>query len=391
MSKRAILIANSASMIDHFNRDNILILQEMGYEITIAANFREGNSSTSQKIADFSKELQERSIDMIDLPIPRNVFQLNKTFASIRTLKRYFKEHPCQIIHTQTPLGGVVGRLAAKKERKKGISKVIYFVHGFHFFKGSGLKSYVLYYNIEKFLARYTDCLITLNHEDYEAATTRFHLENVEYVPGIGIRTDAIHSMCIDRDAVRRKHNVPTDKAMILTVAELIPRKNISASLQAFAKANRKDAFFAICGKGELLKQLQKECETLGINDHVYFLGYCTDILDIYHASDLFLFTSFQEGLPVGVLQAMAAGLPIIASDIRGNRDLLAPTADCASANYLHKTDDIDAFAADLCSLLDDAQQAKKLGEVNYQNCKTYFDLEIVHKKMKNIYKKFDK
>ena len=219
---------------------------------------------------------------------------------------------------------------------------------------------------------------------------SRFHLEDVAYVPGIGIRTDEIHSMCIDRDAVRRKHKVPTDKAMILTVAELIPRKNISASLQAFAKANRTDAFFAICGKGELLNQLQEECETLGIRDRVYFLGYCTDILDIYHASDLFLFTSFQEGLPVAVLQAMAAGLPIIASDIRGNRDLLAPTADCASASYLHKTDVVDAFAADLCSLLDDTQQAKKLGEVNYKNCKTYFDLEIVHKKMKNIYKKYD-
>ena len=386
MKKHALLIANSASMIDHFNKDNIRILQNMGYTISVAANFQEGNSSTAERIRSFASELAAQDIEIIDLPIPRKVTEFNKTFKSIRILKRYMRSHPCQIVHTQTPFGGVVGRLAAKKFRRQDKTKVIYFVHGFHFFHGAGIKNYLLYYNVEKWLSHITDCLITLNQEDYLAAKQRFHHPNVHYVPGVGVDTDAIASLSVDKTDVCRRFGLPTDKKIILTVAELIPRKNVETAIRAFAKSDRDDAVLAICGKGALAESLAQLAQDLQIGDHVFFAGYHTDVLDLYRCADLFLFTSFQEGLSVAVMQAMAAGLPIIASDIRGDRDLLAAEPHTLSKHYLLPVKDVNAYAQKINKILDDPALAQSLGHENQSNCRKYFDISLVHKLMTKIY-----
>ena len=328
MEKHALLIANSASMIDHFNKDNIRILQDMGYTISVAANFQEGNSSTVERIHAFASELAAQDIEIIDLPIPRKITELGKAFKSIRILKRYMRNHPCQIVHTQTPFGGVVGRLAAKKFRKDG-TKVIYFVHGFHFFRGAGIKNYLLYYNVEKWLSHVTDCLITLNQEDYQAAKRRFHHPNVHYVPGVGVDTDTIASICVDKADVCRRFVLPSDKKIILTVAELIPRKNVETSIRAFAKSNRDDAILAICGKGVLEPSLKELAQKLQVGDRVFFAGYHTDVLP---------------------------------------------------------TKDADAYAAKINKILDDPALAQALGTENHANCKKYFDIALVHNLMTTIY-----
>ncbi len=390
MKKKAMLVANSASMIDHFNRDNIAILQSMQYEVIVAANFRDGNSSSSERVQAFRRELNEQHIDILDLPIPRKVTQLHKMFQSVHALKKYLKKNPCEIIHTQTPFGGVVGRLAAKKARKSGQSKVIYFVHGFHFYKGAKNRKAALYYMIEKHLSRYTDCLITLNQEDYIAGKVRFRHPNIRYVPGIGVNTDAIRNMQVNAADKRVKLGLPPDKPIILNVAELIPRKNITASINAFSKMKNKNCVLVICGKGQEHDKLLALCETLAITDRVFFLGYRTDILDIYHLADIFLFTSYQEGLPVGVMQAMAAGLPVVASDIRGNRDLLGQSDGTRSADYLVDVHDTQAFADKLDHLLSHPETGHLLGEENASRCKKYFDIAIVHEQMQTIYRELE-
>ncbi len=386
MSKRVMLIANSASMIDHFNRDNINILLNMGYEVTVAANFKDGNSSTREKIADFEKELEAKGIDMIHLPIPRKVTQLFKMFKSVKMIKNYLKENPCTLVHTQTPFGGVAGRLAAKSFRKAGETKIIYFVHGFHFFKGAAFKNYLIYYNIEKKLSKYTDCLITLNQEDYNTASKKFKKTQVEYVPGVGVDTTAINMTIVDKKSKCKELKIPHNKKIVLTMAELIPRKNVSGAIHAFAAAENEDAVLLICGRGKELRKLRELTKELGIKDKVIFAGYRTDVLEICKIADIFLFTSYQEGLPVAVMQAMAAGLPVIASDIRGNRDLLAPDKDSKSKDYLVDVNDTAQFTEKLNYLLKKEKECEKLGEINVANCRKYFDIELVHDRMTEIY-----
>lgn len=387
MNKRALLVANSASMIDHFNRDNISILKSLNYEITVAADFHHGNSSTKERINEFKAELLEQGIETLHLSIPRSLTHIPEMFKSISRLKKHIAEHPYEIIHTQTPFGGVVGRLAAKKARKQNKTKVIYFVHGFHFFKGASAKNHIIYYNIEKYLSHYTDCLITLNHEDYGAACNKFKHPNVRYVPGIGVDTDMIHDMHVDKAAKCLSLGLPAGKKIILTVAELIPRKNLEGCIRAFAEMENHDSILVICGKGHLAEQLKKLTKDLDIADRVFFPGYRTDILEIYHIADIFLFTSYQEGLPVSVMQAMAAGLPIIASDIRGNRDLLGAGEDTLSSDYLIDVNDTNTFTKKLDYLLEKPDIRNSLGSENTKRCRDNFDISIVHKEMLAIYK----
>ncbi len=387
MNKRALLVANSASMIDHFNRDNIAILKSLNYEITVAADFHHGNSSTKERINEFKSELLEQEIEVLPLSIPRSLAHIPEMFKSISRLKKHIAEHPYEIIHTQTPFGGVVGRLAAKKARKQNKTKVIYFVHGFHFFKGASAKNHIIYYNIEKYLSHYTDCLITLNHEDYAAACNKFRHPDVRYVPGIGVDTDMIHNIQVDKTAKCLSLGIPTDKKIILTVAELIPRKNLEGAIRAFSQMKNQDSILVICGKGHLAEQLKELSQDLDIADRVFFPGYRTDILEIYHIADIFLFTSYQEGLPVSVMQAMAAGLPVIASDIRGNRDLLGSGEDTQSSDYLIDVKDTTAFTNKLDYLLEKPEIRASLGSENTKRCRDNFDISIVHKEMLAIYK----
>ena len=142
-----------------------------------------------------------------------------------------------------------------------------------------------------------------------------------------------------------------------------------------------------ICGKGHLAEQLKKLTKDLNIADRVFFLGYRTDILDIYHTADIFLFTSYQEGLPVSVMQAMAAGLPVIASDIRGNRDLLGAGEGTLSSDYLIDVNDTEAFTKKLDYLLTKPDIRNSLGSENTKRCRDNFDISIVHKEMLAIYK----
>ena len=97
------------------------------------------------------------------------------------------KREKFDAIHCNTPSGGVLGRLAGKKCK---VRKIIYQAHGFHFYKDAPKKNWLIYYPIEKWLAKYTDALITINNEDYELAKSKFQLRHngkVYYVPGVGI------------------------------------------------------------------------------------------------------------------------------------------------------------------------------------------------------------
>ena len=120
--------------------------------------------------------------------LQRSPFKRNNINA-YRELKEIIDQNNYKIIHCHTPMGGVLARLAARKARKNG-TKVIYTAHGFHFCKGAPLANWLLYYPIEKTLAHFTDCLITINTEDYQLAKRRFKAEKIEHVHGVGVNTD---------------------------------------------------------------------------------------------------------------------------------------------------------------------------------------------------------
>ena len=124
-------------------------------------------------------------------------------------------------------------------------------------------------------------------------------------------------------EAVRIKYRIPKHAVLLLSVGELSRRKNHQAVIEALAELGRTDLYYLICGQGGLKEELAQQAHRLGIADRVILPGFQQDVADMYRSADLFVFPSLQEGMPVALMEAMAAGLPCVVSDIRGNRDLI--------------------------------------------------------------------
>ena len=352
-------VATVASNLNQFDRENLKILKDLGYDIHIACNFNEGNSWSQHALYDFQKFLAGLDAEYFDVGFSRNITDFSSLRRSYKTLLQIVRENDYDFLHCHTPVASAICRMVA---RKTGI-KVIYTAHGFHFFKGAPLKYNLLFKNVEKHLAKHTDMLITMNQEDLQAAE-KFRLRkggSVKYIPGVGLDVDAIKNRVVDREEKRREIDVPADATVIITVAELIVRKNYPAAIKAFAESADENSYYVICGTGPLEDELKELAESLGVIDRIRFLGYRSDVYDILKTADIFLFTSTQEGLPVAVMEAMAAGLPCVISDIRGSNELVADSKGGFVIDYT----DIGTFSQKIKLLIQNPALQSKMGEYN--------------------------
>ena len=374
--KKALMLSSVASMIDQFNMENIKILKSLGYEVHVLANFSFGNTTSDERTKEFKEELENMGIKVYNVPIPRKITAIKEMIFSYKKIKEICSENNYNILHCHSPIGGVLARLAFKDFRKKG-GKLIYTAHGFHFFKGAPIKNWIIFYPIEKFCSKYTDCLITINKEDYKRAKG-FKAKEVKYVPGIGIDIEKIKDIKRDRK-ILKEFNIKNE-VVLVSVGELSSRKNHKVILKALEKV-KGDFKYIICGQGAKKEELIKLSKELNLQEKVEFLGYRQDVKEILKASDIFCFPSKQEGLPVALMEAMASGLPIICSDIRGNKDLIENT----KGGYLLKSDDLDEYSIKIEKLIENKFLREEMGNFNLEKIKG-FDIKKVNKFMEEIY-----
>ena len=308
------MVATVPSMIGQFNMNNIHILMDMGYQVDVAADFKDTSVWPMDRIERFKALLQEMNIDFFQIDFSRNPLKLNKHIASFKEVIHLIHKRQYSFIHTHTPIASAIVRLAAKKTG----TKVIYTAHGFHFYDGAPLKSWLVYYPVEKFLSRYTDVLITINKEDYKRAKEKFHAKKTEYVPGVGVDTEKFAPRKSGRERIRTELGLKDEDIMLLSVGELNENKNHESVIRAIKGM---DVTYVIAGKGEkrnLLEQIAKEC---GVD--LRLVGVRTDVSDFYDAADVYVLPSIGEGLNVSLMEAMASGLSCAVSRIRGNTDLI--------------------------------------------------------------------
>ena len=261
------------------------------------------------------------------------------------------------------------------------MKKVIYQAHGFHFYKGAPFKNWLLYYPVERWLAHYTDAIITINNEDYERAK-KFKLKGhgkVYYVPGVGIDTS---QYCSDRQIrieKRKELGLEDDDIALISMGDLIERKNYPVAIEAIAKVGKSNLHYYICGQGPDEEKLISLAEELDIKNQVHFLGYRTDIKELLQAADIFLFTTLQEGLARSLMEAMASGLPCIASKIRGNTDLLN------DSNGGILCDSLEEYAAAIHKITDDPALRKQMS-VNNLEAIQHYSVGEISKKIENVY-----
>lgn len=314
-NQKKILIVATVVGFFRFLKNDIRILQSMGYEVHCATNFNEAEENP----------LEDMQVQVHQINFSRSPFS-PKVIRAYLELKKLMKENHFDAIHCHTPVGGVVTRLCARKYRKNG-TVVLYTAHGFHFFKGSSKSSWIVFYPLERYLSKYTDVIITINTEDYELATKKFHSKEIIYVAGVGIDTKKFHHTVINIDKKRNDFKVKSEDIFILSVGELSKRKNHITAIKALGELKKISGFekvhYYIAGTGPLENDLKSIVKKLGLERNVKFLGYRTDISELCQAADLFLFPSLQEGLPVALMEAIACEVPVFCSKIRGNEDLI--------------------------------------------------------------------
>lgn len=361
----------SGRRLNGFMRSAILAARQLNIDVTMACN------TDGADTEGYAADCAEYGIKLEHIDFARNPLSLQNKKA-YRQLLAIMKREQFDAIHCNTPVGGLLGRLCARRTK---IPYVIYQAHGFHFWKGAPLKNWMLYYPVEKLLARYTDLLITINSEDH-ARAQRFRLKKggkQALVHGVGVDAHRIENATVDKAAKRAELGIPEDAVLFVTAGELNKNKNQITAIDAFAKADIANAYFIICGDGENRKILQDEIERRNLTNKIILAGFRRDMPEILKASDIFVLPSFREGLPGALMEAMAAGLPCMASRIRGNVDLLGE-----DYPYLFAAGDSE----DLCGKMQKiTYETTQWGEYCRERIKPY-TLPVVVEELKHIYER---
>lgn len=318
-----------------------------------------------------------------DVDIHRSPFSL-KNITAYKQLKKIINQGNYDIIHVHTPMGAVLGRLAAIGSRKKG-TKVIYTAHGFHFFKGAPIINWLLYYPIEKFLARWTDALVTINEEDYHRAM-RHHLSSgkIYHIDGVGVNLERFHP--IDQEQkkqIRDKLGLKPDDFVGLYVAQFIKRKNHVFIIEALPQILKEIPNFKMvfAGSGETFEHCKERAKELGVSDATKFLGGRSDIPDLCGMADIHISSSVQEGLAIGNIEAMACGCPLVVSNIRGHKEVCKNNENGFLFNFKDSSDFIKA----IIMLNHDKDMYDRISKSNLEKV-DQFSIKSSLKSMSNIY-----
>lgn len=325
MSKKVLMLAAKANMIQQFNHRNIKILQNLGYEVHVATNMVDFGSMSAEENERFKQWMIENVVIAHQVDFERRMGSLKGNLRSTRQLRRIFRDNDFAFIHVHSPLGSILGRLVA---RKFGVP-VIYTAHGFHFFKGGSKSSWLIFYPLEWFFSFITDTLITINNEDYALAKKHMHAKNIVKINGIGVDVEKAwrvtdEEKMIARKKIRKELNIPDDAFVMSSIGELSERKNHKVVLEALRNLKvkqREKIYYIIAGVGENDAMLTELAESFSFSEHFKLLGYRSDIHNINYASDVSVFPSLREGLGIAGLDASVDGTFLLATNKGGVLD----------------------------------------------------------------------
>lgn len=369
MNKK-ILITSTDLMMVQFLVPHVINLSENGYKVEIAC------SNVGNRMDEIQKKLNGY-VDYIDeVRLKRSPISF-LNFKGYQDVRKIIQNGNYDVIWTNEPVMGVVTRLAAQKARRNG-TKVLYMVHGFHFYDGAPMLNWLVYYPIERFMASKADVICTVNQEDYKRAQG-FKVNRVEYIHGIGINTERL-TLNENRNSIREELGLGDDDFLVLSVGELNKNKNQKTILKAISLINDSCVHYVLCGKGDQLWNLKKLAAELHIENQVHFLGYRKDVVDICSQADVYVMPSFREGLPVASLEAMYCGLPLVTSNIRGLVDFMKN----GISGYMLSPEDSQGFAKALSKLKKNRDLCKNMGKHNQETVNP-FCIEETKKEVLNL------
>lgn len=365
--KKILYVATITPHFYYFHLPSFEMFKKLGWQVDVAAH------------GDIELPFCD---NRYEIPIQRSPAD-KRNFAAYKELKKIIKENHYNIIHCHTPMGGILARLAARTERKHG-TKVIYTAHGFHFYKGAPALNWIIYYPIEFVMSFITDCLITINDEDFAFAKKHLKAKIIEKVNGVGYNCDKYFPVSEEeKQKLRKKLGYSADEKLLIYVAEMNKNKNQSMLLKTLKILSEKhdNVRLLLAGEDNCNGEYVRLAKILGIENKVDFLGQRNDIDDLLHASDIAVGSSIREGLPVNVMEALACGLPVVLSDNRGHRALTVN----GENGYTVRINDYENMATQIEQIVFNDECYKKFSEKSSGLVKPYSKTNVI-KELEEIY-----
>ncbi len=310
--KKVLYITTVSRTINSFLVPHIEMLLENGYKVDCATCIDKN----------VNQVLINKGVKIFNIPFSRSPL----SFGNIKAFKELIKlqkENQYDIIHVHTPIASIYGRLLKLKFKNL---KTIYTAHGYHFFKGGSKIGWIIYYPIEKMMAKLTDVTITINKEDYEITKKSLKPKKCYLINGVGLDLNQYKPLSKEKQESKRKElGLEKDDFVVIMIAELNENKNQIQFIKAMELL--KDRYPNIraisVGEGHKFEELQKEINNRGLKNNFKLLGFRTDINELINISDIGILLSYREGLPRNIMELMANGKKVIATNVRGCRDLV--------------------------------------------------------------------
>lgn len=310
--KKVLYVTTVSRTINAFLIPHINMLLDNGYEVHCACSI--------DKPVD--KELQRKGVKIFEVPFSRNPLGIGniKAFIKLEELQRI---NDYDIVHVHTPIAAIYGRLLKLNFPSL---RIIYTAHGYHFLKGGSKLGWIIYYPIEKIMAKFTDVTININKEDYEITKEKLKPKKCYLLNGVGLDLDKYKKLSSKEIQGKRKEFGIKDKDfVVLMIAEINKNKNHIQLINAMdiLKDKYPNIKVLCIGDGTLKESLEKQIILRNLQNNIFMLGYRLDVNKLINISDIGILLSRREGLPRNIMEFMACGRKVIATDIRGCRDLI--------------------------------------------------------------------
>jgi glycosyltransferase involved in cell wall biosynthesis len=277
-----------------------------------------------------SKELEKRGYVFKYVKIERKISPISN-IKSIINLYKIMRDGKYDVVHVHTPVAGVLGRIAAKLAR---IPVVIYTAHGFYFHENMSFLSYKLFATIEKIMGKYfTDYIFTQSQEDYKLALDLkiIDKDRIAWISnGVDLNKFNPENIKIDIKSYKENLGITVDSKVICFIGRLVEEKGILDLLEAFKYLIKdySNLYLMIIGDASLderdketKQKIKSYLDDTKLRERIILTGFRNDIPELLKISDIFVLPSYREGMPRSIIEAMAMGKPVVATNIRGCRE----------------------------------------------------------------------
>jgi len=319
-------------------------------------------------------------------------FNLFSNLKSIFRLYRVMKQGGYDIVHVHTPSAAVLARIAAKLAR---IPIVIYTAHGFYFHENMPKLEYMFFAHLEKILGRYfTDYIFVQSKEDYEIAKKLRIIDAGKLIwinNGVDLERFNPSKVKIDIALFKQMLGIPSNGIVITYIGRIVKEKGVLDLLEAFSRIARhyNDVYLLLVGD-VLSSERDRETEQMikdflnleKISDKIIMTGYREDISEILRITDIFVLPSYREGLPRSIIEAMAMGVPVIATNIRGCREEVID----GETGILVPPGDVEALTSAILKLYKDLELRERMGSNGRKKAEKEYDEKKVIEKEKRLF-----